>query len=248
MIFPTLFGRENKRAETLKDENEIKKKVQRENKRQKESDLENKKRKENKIEKNLEEINKLLIDIENFNDKIDKLKNNYETVDNIVNKNIQTIKDFESNFVKEKILNFIKNNGDKLRFKLYLIKEAEKRIKESGKNEGIGGSYPLTHLDRYNKDNNNKPTPYSTKHYNPQNIEHEDKIKGNEPSSNNKNNYDVEQDKNDLNEYKNDYFTIMLKIKKDIIYPSIIENEIERIKNENEKIKDDINKIDKNII
>jgi hypothetical protein len=239
--------------EKLKDERERKKEVQREKKRQKESDLENKKRKENEIEKNLKEIEKLSIDKENVDDKIDKLKNNYEMVLEIVEKkDIQTIEDFESNFVKEKILNFINNNGDKIRLKLHLIKEAEKRIKESGKKEGgetsaTKGGLPITHIKNYqNEYPNYKPgVPSYSKNfqYDPNYTDEPNYTKkGNEPS---KNYYDVEQDKKDLTEYKNDYFTIMLKIKEIFNPSSIIEKEIENIKNKNEKIKDDINKIDK---
>ena len=219
-----------------------KKEVQKKKKQQKELDLNIKKMKEEKIEKNLEEIEKLIVDEKNVNDKIDNLMNDYETVDNIVNENIQTIKDFESNFVKEKILNFINKNGDKIKFKLYLIKEAEKRIKESEGEEisATKGGLPITHpQNAANEYPNYKPgNPSYVQDF--QN-EHHNEEKGNGSSSNN---YDVKQDKKDLTEYKNDYFTIMLKIK-EIIKPYIIENEIERIKNENEKIKDDINKIDK---
>jgi hypothetical protein len=196
--------------------------------------------KEEELKENLKEIEKLSIDKENVEDKIDKLMNDYETVDNIVKENIQTIKDFESNFVKEKILNFIKEYHDEIRLKLYLIKEAEKRIKESGKNESIGGSHPATYQEMYQKQYPNSKTGVPSYVQDFQDKPH--KEEGNEPSSNNKKNYDVEQDKNDLNEYKNDYFTIMFKIK-EIINPSIIEKEIEHIKNKNKEIKDDINEI-----
>ena len=213
-------------------------------KRQKESDLNSKKMKEEELKENLKEIEKLSIDKENIKDKIDKLMNDYETVDNIVNENIQTITDFKSDFVKENILNFIKENHDEIRTKLFYIRTMQ-RIKESGKNEGIGGSHPIgshppTHIQRYEKDAK-KPVPYSPLHFNPQN---KDEKNGNEPSSNNKNNYDVEQDKKDLNKYKKDYFKHYSKIK-EIINPSNIEKEIENINNINENIKDNINKIDK---